>query len=1160
MTTVKTPLQTAAAAATANGDVDVQQLRKVLSKYALPSASELRHLHSADPTNSYRSSFFRLQVDQLLEAVHNKPSAKSAAGIQSLLFEVKSILDGVAEQQVTQEALQTKGLHLRNHVKRKEIVLSFHKPTRLDIVGSFILKNMAYAKKTNSEYGVFTVDIAIEMPADCFLPKDFANYRYFDKRNLYLGVLVAEMQSRPELFSKVTLAGFNGEYEKPIAMLHVNPAHLSELGIKGIKMCIRLIPVITSDVFKVSKLAPSRNNIRHDPDMTEEEMKQCRTPLYNNSILEDMMVRQHTRELHAALTESPQFAEACILAKVWIRQRGFHKTQDSVNGFLISMLLLYLYLKKRIHAQTPSDQMFKVLVQFIASHKLESEPLQFPPTEGGVVLTTEGLQTFQSSFELVVLDSSGRLNLFGRITKSAWKELQNCAKDSVKLIQHCSMDDFRALFIKKNEFWTRYDQYFWFPAPTKVDDADDETYTVEEKRCINDMGLERFWSYKLQSILSKALTDRVHLVRPILDDAVEWTMSDDSLPSRRKVAVGLRIDPDNAWRIVDKGPAADDKQASLEYRQFWKGKSELRRFKDGTIIEAVVWDEISPDTKHRVLDAIVRFIAMAHCPQLTSSDMIKTSNASLYSALNVEEVPAISTKKSSGLSASFESTMNSVSKLWVIFNGFAKALRDLDSLPIKVIDVIPVHPGFRYTSLFPLQPHPLAFSKGEQTTATPMAHVNTVLEPLVLHLKFERSSSWPNEKEALLHAKTGFYVQIAHELETHKKLRCEVARDGIDVFVSGYAFRLVIHSEKELGIVTGAAGAKKVALVNSPEYVATKQEVEYLSKHANTIHALHSKNTSFGPTVRLAQRWLADKFLSNTLRVEAIELMVAHIFINSSETTTPHSVLSGFLRFLKLLASYDWQQAPLAVDLNGTLDDTKQREIVKRFEASSVSPLAHPALFIAADYEDMDCLSSWTRFSPNKVILQRLVSLAQTSYDSLVQWLAHGASNSGWKPAFASSKFEFDAIIELSTEQLPAKKMKIDDAKKHAFTSPVYKNMDLTAVPVLVGFDPVQQLLEDLTARFGHLALFFINDVERSAILLTWKPQAFLPTKFRAIASNCLVTLPKAHDEDDATTTDGEAAGSRSYAVPNVFEVLSEIQRMGEGMVESIALHPFHQD
>ncbi|RLN70869.1 hypothetical protein BBJ28_00024439, partial [Nothophytophthora sp. Chile5] len=1038
---------------------DTQQLRKALSKYALPSASELRHLRAADPVNSYRSSFFRLQVDELLAAVGSKPSTKATTGVQTLLFRVKSLFEALGEQQVTQEALQARGLSVRNHVKRKEIVLPFQSPSRLDVVGSYILKTAAFARKSSSEYGVLTIDVAVEMPASCFLPKDFANYRYVDKRNLYLGVLVAEMQSQPELFSSVSLAALHGEYEKPVALLRANPSYLAEHGMKGTKLCIRLLPVVTSELFKLAKLAPSRNNIRHDPNMTEDDMRQCSSPQYNNAILEDMMVRHHTRELHAALKETPQFAEACILAKVWLRQRGFHKTLDSMNGFLACMLLLYLYQKKRITAQTPSDQMFKVLVQFIAVHKLESEPLQFPPAEGGVVLTTEGLQTFRASFELVFLDSSGRLNLFGRVTRSAWLELQNAAKESVKLIQHCTMDDFRALFIKKSEFWTRYDQYFWFPTPSAVDDADEDTYTVEEKRSINDMGLERFWMRKLESVLTKALTDRVHLVRPLTETSVEWSTQDNSLPASRKVAIGLRIDSDNAWRIVDKGPAAEDKAESTQFRQFWRGKSELRRFKDGAIVEAVVWDEISSENRHRVLDAIVNFIVPAHCPQLAASQ-IKTSNAALYTALDVEEPAGLARSKAA--SASFESTMNSVSKLWVVFNGFAKTLRGLDSLPLKVSDVLPVHPAFRYTSLFPVEPHPLAFSKGEKMDTAPMPHVNTVLEPLLLHLTFERSSSWPNEKQALLHAKTGFYVHIAHELEARQHVRCEVAVDCVDVFMSGYVFRLVIRSEKELSVVTGAAGAKRLALVHSPEYVKVKREADYLSKHANTVHALHTKNTSFGPTVRLVQRWLADKALSNMLPVEAVELLVADVFLTSAPTSTPHSVLSGFLRFLKRVASFDWQNAPFIVDLNDALDDDKRREILKRFEASSTSPASHPAMFIATDYEEADCLSSWTRFKPEKVVVQRL-------------------------------------------------------------------------------------------RAFGHLAFFFVNGVETTEILLTWKPQAFLPSKFRAITSNYLIALPSATASEEELATDS----GRSYAVPNIFEILSDMQRLSHGMVVGVSMQPF---
>ncbi|CAI5720395.1 unnamed protein product [Hyaloperonospora brassicae] len=1121
------------------------ELRKALSKYALPDAKELNYLRAADPSSSYRASFFRLQTDELLAAAGRKLGAKAASGLQTLLFQVKEVVYNIEDQQVTQDGLQARGLFVRNHVKRKEIVLPFQRPSRLDVVGSYILQTMAYASTNrSSDYGTLTVDVTIEMPSTCFVPKDFSNYRYFDKRNLYLGVLASELQRQCDIVQHVKLQTWHGEYEKPVMMLTITPAFLSQHGLKGVRVRVRLIPVITTEHFKLAKLVPSKNNVKHEVDMTEHEMQQCSTPLYNTSILEDMMVRQHTKELHLVLKEAPHFAEACILAKVWLRQRGFHKAMDSVNGFLLSMLLLYLYRTKRIHVQTPSDQMFKVLMQFLAIHKLEDDPLQFPPAEDGVVLTAEGMQTFRDSYDVVFLDSSGRLNLFSRVTRGAWEEIRHAAAESVKLVQDSTLDKFRSLFITKHEFWTRYDQYYWFPAPAPVDDHTD-TYTVEEKRTINDMGLDQFWLRKLMSVLSRALTDRVSLVRPIAEDSVEWGINDDSLPIPRKVAVALRINSDNAWRIVDKGPPADDKIASTRFRQFWRGKSELRRFKDGAIIEAVVWDGFGADNRHCVLDAIVNYIVPAHCPQLTSLQ-IKTSHAALYSVLGVEESSVSEKAKTSD--ASFESTMNSVSKLWVVFNSFAKTLRALETLPLKVSDVLPVHPAFRYTSLFPVQPHPLAYSKNEKIDAAPMDHVNTVLEPLVVNVKFERSSAWPNEKEALLFAKIGFYVHLGHELQSRLNLRCEVAKDCVDVFISGYVFRLIIRSEKELSVVTGAAGVKKLALVNSPEYVTTKREADYLLKHASTVHALHTKNTSFGPTVRLVQQWLAGKALSNVLSIEAVELLVADVFLTPA--STPRSVLSSFLRFLKRIAKFDWQNAPFIVDLTSSLDEDKRREILKRFEASTSSRSTHPAMFIAADYEDMDCLSSWTRFTPDKVVVQRLVMLTQASYDILVSWLASGASCSGWKAAFASSKMEFDAVLQLATENLPTKRVRVDGNKKHPFMAPVYKNMDLSAVPVMIGFDPVHDLLQDLERLYGRFALFFVNGIDTTEILVTWKPQAFLPTKFRAITANYQIPLP--HDgaaEDEEST--------RCVAIPNIFEILSDMQSLSHGMVVSIAMQPF---
>jgi hypothetical protein len=42
-------------------------------------------------------------------------------------------------------------------------------------------------------------------------------------------------------------------------------------------------------------------------------------------------------------------------------------------------------------------------------------------------------------------------------------------------------------------------------------------------------------------------------------------------------------------------------QAAAKFRQFWGDKAELRRFQDGNIAEAVVW-ECGPAERHSVVD------------------------------------------------------------------------------------------------------------------------------------------------------------------------------------------------------------------------------------------------------------------------------------------------------------------------------------------------------------------------------------------------------------------------------------------------------------------------------------------------------------------------------------------------------------------------------
>lgn len=71
--------------------------------------------------------------------------------------------------------------------------------------------------------------------------------------------------------------------------------------------------------------------------------------------------------------------------------------------------------------------------------------------------------------------------------------------------------------------------------------------------------------------------------------------------------IRLSVNLDTAHGTLERGPPADDPLAS-EFRQFWGEMSNLRRFMDGAICEAVVWTADTMATKRNVLGSIASHV------------------------------------------------------------------------------------------------------------------------------------------------------------------------------------------------------------------------------------------------------------------------------------------------------------------------------------------------------------------------------------------------------------------------------------------------------------------------------------------------------------------------------------------------------------------------
>ena len=64
-----------------------------------------------------------------------------------------------------------------------------------------------------------------------------------------------------------------------------------------------------------------------------------------------------------------------------------------------------------------------------------------------------------------------------------------------------------------------------------------------------------------------------------------------------------------------------------------------------------------------------------------------------------------------------------------------------------------------------------------------------------------------------------------------------------------------------------------------------------------------------------------------------IELLTAHLFAQPHPYQEPHSGVCGLLRYLHLLSTWDWDLAPLVLDVNGELTEEDHSQIMRTFES-----------------------------------------------------------------------------------------------------------------------------------------------------------------------------------------------------------------------------------
>lgn len=1080
--------------------------------YRPPTAEELNQLKEAE--SLFHCSLLKMQMEELLKEV--ALSERKKQQIDLFVQTVTKLLQNVQE---TPEVEVNDLSWLSGSVKVPFLLVpkttkgKFHMapPASVDLIGSYPLGTCSKPR--------VMVDLAVTIPVDILHPKDVLNQRYPRKRALYLAGLAQLLASSSDI-GTMRYSCLLGNRLRPVLLL-------TPPGKESSSFSVRVHVCPPPGFFKPSRFHPQRNNIRTDwytgMQMPLSEGSEPSTPHYNSSLLGDLLPRAHLQFLSAVSSQCSEFANGVALLKVWLRQRELDQGAGCFNGFLASMLMAYLLTTHRISNTMTAYQLLRNSLNFLASTDLTVNGISLAKDPDS---TAPSLPEFHDAFQVVFVDPSGHLNMCADMTACTYKQLQHEASVSMQFWDNPTVDGFHSLLMTPKPMIRTSDHVFQLCELVKLQSSCKKLNLLSELMDHSGDYVHTVLPYIL-SLLQRGLGQRIVLLTHSLCPDPEWCVEHEAPKhkSQPPLSFGLLLRPELATSVLERGPPADSPKAD-EFRQLWGSRSELRRFQDGAITEAVLWEGKSVCQKQLIPRQIITHLLQLHadvpeaCVRYVGAivdDVIKTRS----------EVPSTGEEESLLVVQSYDDLSR---KLW-----------RLEGLPLSITAVQGAHPALRYTQVFPPVPVKLDYSffDREKSSRSLLPQEDkpcpAYITPITVICHMEGSGKWPHDRLAIRHIRAAFHIQLGELLSKDHKYTCRPCPTHLDVWKGGLLFRIQVAYHREPQVLRESVNAEGMLIVRDNEEA---QALEMATIHkpllTSTLHGLQQQHPCFGAVCRLAKRWLGAQLLSDDVTEDAADLLVASLFLHPAPFTPPGSPQVGFLRFLHLLSSFDWRNNPLVVNLNNQLTAADYTEIKNDFMASRESL---PVMFIATPKDKK--LSMWTKRAPSIQMLQRVVTLAAESLKVLERQLTDGGQTQDVKVVMRPPLDVYDVLIHLSHKQVPLLSQAVDPPAVN-FSRGVMAGAAVAesggALPV-VDYNPVALYLSELRDAFGDLALFFCDPYGGTVIAVLWKPKAFTPVPFKT---------------SQVSARNVEVSGETVNTFPNVEAILEDFRIIGKDLVKSV--------
>lgn len=792
-----------------------------------------------------------------------------------------------------------------------------------------------------------------------------------------------------------------------------------------------------------------------------------------------------------------------MLGRIWLRQRGFRGTiSEGGFGHFEWAVLTALLLQGGGHkdqavlsAGYSGYQLFKGVMQYLASCNLAANPVLFQAS--GLPLLKAGIPTFY--------DSPRKHNVLFKMTAWSYAILHQEANTSIEILDNNACDQFEATFIvKKDNLLQQYDSLLLVPIPRVID----------EQRNGDHMSFPARFASNLYAILKEGLTDRVKIIRLMVPRCASWSLGASGPRAHSDILVGFIFDPVAVDRLIDHGPAADSGRDASTFQKFWGEKSELRRYKDGSILESLVW---SHDSARPVFRDIVTYLLRRH-----------------LGAEIGEKVKFIDYEMSQ-MSPNSENSTEAYNNLRAAFTILEQDLRGVEGLPLQLKFVSAANPQLRFCSI-----QPPIFSPGHY-----------LRDPADVLVEFEGSGRWPDNLPAIQRTKIALLLRIGNILEA--SVKDAVTRLGLEntnralcncafldvMYASGAAFRLRIYINREKFLLEHMLKGQASGVHTREEIIGAKSLLTFryvqLPFHTQSMATHCTRYPKLSPTIRLVKKWFSSHMLSSHIREEVIELIVMHIFLQPYPWQAPSSAVTGFWRVLHFISRWDWRTTPLIIDFSGSMLSRDMAAIRTRLIAwRKIDPaMNHKVLFVASNYDTTGTV--FTDGAPSKVVAARMTALARSAW----RVANKETIKLDMRNVFKCSTEDYDFIIHISA-RFTCNRNSEDKNQRRFKNLRLRDNGDICHL----GYNPMQLFLAELEMLYTTSVVFFYNPLEESIIGGVWNPQTTSrPFKINTPYSIKPITGSSILEEDQQVEIDKRA-------------ILSDIARLGGDLVTQIEIHP----